>query len=52
MLTRFKLAHLRGPLPRRATCCLQSRSDARSLVHRVPLAESKQKRQILLPSDI
>jgi hypothetical protein len=28
MLTRFKLVHLRGLLPRRATCCLQSRSDA------------------------
>ena len=29
MLTRSNRVHLRGPLPRRATCCLQSRSDAR-----------------------
>jgi len=31
MLTRFNLVHLSGPLPRRATCCLQSRFDAREV---------------------
>ena len=50
MLTRSNRVHLRGPLPRRATCCLQSRSDAGSLVRRVPLAKSMQKRQFRLPS--
>jgi hypothetical protein len=52
MLTRFKLMHLGGPLPRRATCCLQSDPMLVNLVRRVLLAESRHKRQILLPSDI